>query len=147
MQALVRSKQPLSALVTKAISTCLGIGRQIAQDFGRNGVKRLFLVDLSIPSLQETKALLSKDGGSVKVELFEADIADEGSVSAMVTRCVEVFGRLDVAVNNAGRGVRNMKTAEVAVEDFDNVCAVNLYGVRHLPPAFKDVSLPLLTIC
>ncbi|KIW88962.1 uncharacterized protein Z519_10446 [Cladophialophora bantiana CBS 173.52] len=50
------------ALVSGAGS---GIGRQIAREFGRNGVNKLSFVDISKLGLQETKELLSEGEGSV----------------------------------------------------------------------------------
>ncbi|KIW88961.1 uncharacterized protein Z519_10445 [Cladophialophora bantiana CBS 173.52] len=39
--------------------------------------------------------------------------------------------RLDIAVNNVGKGTWNMKTAEATVEEFESICAVNLYRGEH----------------
>ena len=40
-----------------------------------------------------------------------------------------MFGRLDVAFNNAGFGGKTAPTAEIDEADYDNVLAVNLKGV------------------
>lgn len=110
---------------------CVGIGQTCAQQFALNGCQSLFLVDLSRSKLEKTAALIESTGQQhPQIELCECNVADEASVKAMVTRCVEVFGRIDVACNNAGvSGREAVRTHEAKIEDFDFVCDVNERGV------------------
>src|SRR3989454_142278 len=64
-----------------------------------------------------------------KATATRCDVADEAQVEAMVAQTVGVFGRLDVAYNNAG--VQNVlaETADTTREDYDRVMGVNLSGV------------------
>ncbi len=63
---------------------------------------------------------------------FAADVTDPQACVAMVAAAVEVFGRLDVAVNNAGVGPAGLvRTAEVDVDDWRRVLATNLDGVFY----------------
>src|SRR5262249_27610286 len=57
------------------------------------------------------------------------DVTHAASVESLVERTVETYGRLDVAVNNAGIGGGNMPLVEVSEELFDRVIATNLKGV------------------
>src|SRR5262249_4831435 len=63
---------------------------------------------------------------------FAADVTDPEACTAMVAAAVEAFGRLDVAVNNAGVGPSVLvPTAEIDVDDWRRVLATNLDGVFY----------------
>ena len=94
-----------------------------------NGCQRLFLVDLSREKLERTASLIHSDGLQPQVELFDGSVADEASVVAIVERCVEVFGRIDIACNNAGVSGSSCRTHEATMADFDLTCSVNERGV------------------
>ena len=107
----------------------IGIGQCCAYEFALHGCKKLFLVDLSLSKLEKTKTLISRDGLSPQMELFEGNVSDEGSMRAMLDRCVEIYGKLDVACNNAGVSGAIGRTSETSMKDFDLVCSVNERGV------------------
>ena len=65
---------------------------------------------------------------------MQADIGLKIDLEDMVTRVCEVFGRLDVLVNNAAR-TRFGPLFDVTEEDFDDVVNTNLRG-----PFFGSVS-------
>ena len=48
-----------------------------------------------------------------------ADVCDLSSVEAMVSRVVEVFGRLDILINNAGANASIRRTAEIDGPSWD----------------------------
>jgi NAD(P)-dependent dehydrogenase (short-subunit alcohol dehydrogenase family) len=56
-------------------------------------------------------------------------VSDEESVAAMVKATVDTFGRLDMALNNAGIQVPPSDAADEPAEVFDRVNAINLRGV------------------
>ena len=58
-----------------------------------------------------------------------ADVARAADVERLVGACVERFGRLDCAFNNAATGGSGALLADVADEDFEETVAVNLRGV------------------
>jgi NAD(P)-dependent dehydrogenase (short-subunit alcohol dehydrogenase family) len=63
---------------------------------------------------------------------FAADVTDPDACVAMVAAAVEAFGRLDVAVNNAGVGPAALvRLAEVELDDWRRVIATNLDGVFY----------------
>jgi short-subunit dehydrogenase len=88
-----------AAIVTGASR---GIGLALAEVLAEEG----YGVTLTArkPDTLEQAANALRDRGA-EVEQVAADLADEESVSAVVTRHREAFGRLDVLVSSAGVGV------------------------------------------
>lgn len=124
------------------------MGRAISRRFAREGCRKLFLVDLFKNGLQETKQIICNEENFVDIELHVADITSPEAVSAMVTKCVARFGRLDFGINNAGIALGGIKTAEISLEMFDKSCSVNEKGVsdshRHdFPPHPQNYVDPM----
>jgi NAD(P)-dependent dehydrogenase (short-subunit alcohol dehydrogenase family) len=106
------------AVVTGAGS---GIGRASARLFVREGA-RVLAVDLSGRE-DETAAEL----GDAALP-FRCDVTQERDVEAMYAAAVEAFGRVDAVLNVAGV-VSAQPLADVTLEEYDRVIAVNLTGV------------------
>jgi NAD(P)-dependent dehydrogenase (short-subunit alcohol dehydrogenase family) len=63
------------------------------------------------------------------VKFVAGDVASEDSVRAWVAAAVAEFGRLDVAINNAGVEGALGPVVEQSVENFEHVFAINVRGV------------------
>lgn len=64
-----------------------------------------------------------------KALAVEADISSSQQVQKMVARCIAVFGKIDILVNNAATtGPTGVPPFEISDEDWQRVLAVNLYG-------------------
>jgi NAD(P)-dependent dehydrogenase (short-subunit alcohol dehydrogenase family) len=117
------------ALVTGAAS---GIGRAIALAYAREGAK-VVVSDLDEAGGAETVRLVQASGGQA---LFtRADVASADDARRLVATCVEAYGGLDIACNNAGIGGELAPTAEHPDEAWRRVIDVNLsgvfYGMKH----------------
>jgi 2-deoxy-D-gluconate 3-dehydrogenase len=64
-------------------------------------------------------------GLGAEAEAIEVDVADEGSVNALVKTTIERFGRLDILVNNAGMNIRK-PVENLALAECRQVIDVNL---------------------
>lgn len=85
-----------TVLITGALT---GIGRATALAFAREGAN-VVVSGRRQQAGQELVTELRKLG--IQAEFLLADVTDEAHVKALVSQAVERFGRLDVAVNNAG---------------------------------------------
>jgi NAD(P)-dependent dehydrogenase (short-subunit alcohol dehydrogenase family) len=116
-------------LITGALT---GIGRATAVVFAREGAR----VVVSGRREQEGKKLekeLRELGADV--EFVKSDVRHDDDIQALVDKTVARFGRLDIAVNNAGteglRGLVTEQTAESYAATFDtNVLGV-LLSMKH----------------
>jgi NAD(P)-dependent dehydrogenase (short-subunit alcohol dehydrogenase family) len=116
------------ALVTGASS---GIGRGAALVFARKGAKVVVAADKNIKGGEETVSLIKATGG--ETFFVKCDISKTSDVKNMIDQCVQTYGRLDYAFNNAGVGadgkrLLNYDLINLPEEDWDRVIAVNLKG-------------------
>ena len=110
-------------LVTGAGS---GIGRATALAMAREGAY-VVVSDIGAEGGEETVTLI---GDKSRSAFVHADVTDAKDIDALVTRTVELFGRLDCAVNNAGvANGSNTRMHEMPDETYDFVMDVNVRGV------------------
>jgi len=121
------------AMVTGAGS---GIGAAIVRRFAEEGAK-VVVADLNEDAAREVAAEIEGAGGTAAAVV--QDVSNPSSVEESVEFAVSTFGRLDVAVNNAGITGDLAPTADYSLEGWDKVIAVNLsgvfYGMKHQIPA------------
>src|SRR4051812_17939631 len=117
------------AVVTGAAS---GIGLAITEAFLAADM-RVFMADLDEEQLRTQEQRLRASGADVAAE--PVDVSDAGAVEQLGAAVVQRFGRLHVAVNNAGI-VRGGRSWELSLEDWHRVVDVNLWGVIHGIRAF-----------
>lgn len=99
-----------------------GIGAEIARDLARNGA-RVCVADIN---LDAARGVAEKIGGEAMAA--KVNVADRGSVRALIAATVEAFGRLDVMFNNAGIS-QTCPFMEVKEEDWRRIMDVNGLGV------------------
>lgn len=102
-----------------------GIGLAAAAGFLKAGASVL-IVGRDAARGQRAMDDLKPLGGDAA--FLSVDVADEAAVRGMVAHCVERFGRLDFAVNNAAAEFPLVPTADIPVEAVDRSIAVDLKG-------------------
>lgn len=125
------------------------MGQQIAIKLAEQGCLKIFCADINDKGLQVTKQLIQEKSSAAKVELHVADVSNDASVRQMIEKCVEIFGRLDFAANNAGIGIGGTRTHETDLSLLEKLYRVNEKGVSLFPlidAATKDAYF-LLSRC
>jgi len=117
------------ALITGALT---GIGRAAAVTFAQQGA-HVVVSGRREKEGQNLAAELRALGA--KAEFIRADVRSEDNVRNLIDQTIKQFGRLDIAVNNAGteglRGLVTEQTAESYAATFDtNVLGV-LLSMKH----------------
>ena len=102
-----------------------GLGRGAAKGFAAEGA-RLILSDIDQAALESLAATLDAE-----TAILAGDIADEALSEALVALTVEKFGRLDVAVNNAGIVQSFVRLPQVASDEARRVLEIDLLGVFY----------------
>lgn len=103
-----------------------GIGRSAALRFAEEGA-RVVVSDIDEKSGQETARMIEQSGGSAM--FVRTDVKNGENVEHLVNQAVEIYGGLDVLVNNAGVGNREARLHELSEAEWEHVVSINLEGV------------------
>jgi NADP-dependent 3-hydroxy acid dehydrogenase YdfG len=111
-----------------------GIGAAVAVKLGQAGAS-LVLAARREDALHEVAAR-----AGMQTLAVVADVTRRADVQRIADGALARFGRIDVWINNAGRGISRLVT-ELTDEDFDEMMLVNvksaLYGMQAVLPHFK----------
>ena len=111
-----------------------GIGAALAKNLGARG-NHLVLAARREPELLR---VAGESGNALPVV---TDVTRRSDVERLFRAALDKFGRVDVWINNAGRGI-NRKVLDLTDEDFDAMMAVNvksaLYGMQCIVPHFQE---------
>ena len=113
-----------------------GIGRATCLCFAREGAT-VVLAARRVPEGEQTAQMIRDTGGEA---LFvRTDVAHAAQVRTLMRTCVETYGRLDYACNNAGIEGPTASLVEYTQADWDAIVATNLTGTwlcmqAQIPP-------------
>ena len=111
-----------------------GIGAELAKQLAAKGAK----VVLAARRKEELDAVAKRIGE--KAFAVVTDVTKRSDVERLAKAAIEHFGRIDVWVNNAGRGI-SRSVADLTDEDLDAMWTVNMksvvYGIQAVLPHFK----------
>jgi NAD(P)-dependent dehydrogenase (short-subunit alcohol dehydrogenase family) len=112
-----------TALITGAAS---GFGKSLAHELAKRGAN-LVLADFNEKGLTETVSEMNALGA--KVIALAGDVAEEAHAEALVKTAVDTFGKLDIAVNNAGLAPQLAPLTQLDAKTLDRQLDVNAKGV------------------
>jgi NAD(P)-dependent dehydrogenase (short-subunit alcohol dehydrogenase family) len=119
----------------------LGNGRATVLRFAEEGAK-VMAVDNNLSSAEETVAIARQSGGECFA--FEADVADEMTLAAMVEAARQRWGRVDILHYNVGVGIAggDAPLDEITEAAFDRIATINLRGAimacKHVLPVMRE---------
>ncbi|WP_159622060.1 SDR family NAD(P)-dependent oxidoreductase [Ruania rhizosphaerae] len=117
----------LEGMVIAVTGTSRGLGEATAKVLATNGAS-VVAASRDEALLDDLTASIRDVGGSITPVL--ADVTDEAQVASIVERAVQVHGRLDGMVNNAGV-IRVDSVEQMSADDWDVVNNVNVKGVFY----------------
>jgi len=116
-----------------------GIGAASAKLFAENQSK-VIVSDINLENAQKVVDEITTNGGTAIAN--KTNVADYEAVEQLIKVAIDQFGRLDVIVNNAGIGPKQMaKVDKHSLDDWHNVIAVNQTGVFY---CMKAALKPML---
>ncbi|MCT4608498.1 MAG: SDR family oxidoreductase [Pelagimonas sp.] len=117
-------------LITGAAS---GFGQILARRLADQGA-HLVLGDINLTALQDV-------AGALGARYARCDVTCEADQKALVDLAIQSFGRLDIAVNNAGIAPDLKPLTHTTEEDMDRCYAINtkgvFFGMKHQLLALK----------
>jgi len=113
------------AIVTGAAK---GIGESTAKLFAKEGA-RVTVSDVDVENGEKVVKTINDNGG--EAIFIKSDASKAEDHEELVKKTVDAFGKLDIAVNNAGIGGPLAKTAEYPLEGWEKVINLNLNGVFY----------------
>ena len=112
------------ALVTGAGSSGpgWGNGKATAVLFAREGA-RVCVIDINRDAVEETAGIIRDEGGECLVD--QVDVTDAEQVAAVVAKCMDHWGRVDILHNNVG--ILDVGgPVDASLESWERVVSVNL---------------------
>ncbi|WHY65223.1 glucose 1-dehydrogenase [Neobacillus sp. SuZ13] len=103
-----------------------GIGRSTAIRFAKEGAK-VAVADIDAVIGEETVSLIKRDGG--EAIFIKTDVTDSEQLKALIDTTTSTFGALHILFNNAGVGNSEVRSIDLAEEEWDRVIDINLKGV------------------
>ncbi|SFH07574.1 SDR family NAD(P)-dependent oxidoreductase [Pontibacter chinhatensis] len=113
------------ALVTGASS---GIGKAMALFYAREGAK-VVVSDIAEDKGQQVVEEITRMGS--EAIFVKADVSNPQDCEQLVQQTVNVFGRLDIAFNNAGIGGESNPVGDMSIEGWQKVININLNSVFY----------------
>lgn len=119
-----------------------GIGGATARRLAEEGV-RVLIADLIMDVAEDNAERIRKAGGTAAV--IEADVSQRDAIEAMVARAVELWGRLDILVNNAfgrkgGEGSALTLTEESWDYAMDILVKSMFLGAKYAAPEMEKTG-------
>lgn len=103
-----------------------GIGEAVAHELSVASA-RVIVADISLRRAEAVARTISTKGSAASA--IQMDVADRSSVDSAFEGIMRSYGRLDIAINNAGIGGDSKGLAAFSEEEFDRIVDVNFKGV------------------
>ena len=131
--------QRLSDRIAIVTGAAAGIGRATTVRLAAEGAS-VIAADIDDEGAEGVARQIRESGGTAFA--VQTDVAHSEQIEAMVSSCVERFGRVDILINNVGVAVHGSVT-DLSIDDWSTVIDVNLrsmwlamkFAIPHMPPS------------
>ena len=137
--------KPLAGRAGIVTGGAQGIGGGTARRLADDGA-RILIVDIVEEAAQRNAQRINDAGGSASYMI--GDVAQEDVAKAMVARCVDEYGRLDILIQNAYGGSVGRDGSAVDVEPdawrsgMDLLVGAQFLGAKYGIPAMEESGTP-----
>ena len=114
-----------------------GIGQGMVLAFAKEGIN-VVSASRDVKSGEKLAQQAEELGYEGKVLAVATDVTDRASVDAMVARCHEVFGPVDILINNAGGASRPSEFQELSDQSREFEIKLNIDGVVNCCQAVAE---------
>ena len=111
-----------------------GIGKALAVKFAKSG----YNVAVTYVNSENSAKQLNSNYG---IKTFKVDVKNYQLAKETVDKVVDLFGGIDVLINNAGIAPKQKLLLDVTESEFDNVISVNLKGAFNYSKAVINYML------
>lgn len=112
-----------TAIITGAAR---GMGEAKAILFAREGAK-VMATDIQVDNMNEWVTKAKKEG--LTIEYMQHDVTSENDWKKVIDKTIELFGKIDILINNAGIYPPFLTTESTTLENWNHVHEVNLTSV------------------
>jgi NAD(P)-dependent dehydrogenase (short-subunit alcohol dehydrogenase family) len=125
--------------ITLITGSASGIGRAAALAFAKEGAT-VIVSDMNDHGGKETVELIHANKGNAT--FIKTDVSKYEEVEELMNETLKQFGRLDIAINNAGINGKIARTKDYPVDDWDMVMSINassvFYGMKVQIPIMLE---------
>lgn len=116
-----------------------GIGREVCLRYAAEGA-RVVLTARRDTEGEETAQLIRSNGG--EAIFVKGDVTIQKDVDQMISACLDTYGALDVACNNAGTEGSLQLLSEFDEAEFDRIMDINVKGTWRCMKAELNCMIP-----
>lgn len=115
-----------------------GLGQGFALSLAKAGAD-IFVVSIA-DDADETRQLIEAEG--VRYHLMLADVTKEGTCEKIAATCIDVFGRIDILMNNAGICINEPDVTKFTRLQWDKMVSINLTAAFELSHEVAKYMIP-----
>jgi len=116
-----------------------GIGYEIVKSLSQSNPPNTYQILLGCRDVHKGEEAASSLGAPINVNPIQLDIEDDQSIEQAFLAIQQIFGKLDVLINNAGSAAQHMPKESTLRQKFDHTMSVNVTSQAVLTERFAPL--------